>query len=294
MTTIAVTGATGFIGRHVVSCLKAAGAGRIVASGRDRERLGQLGVDHVVYDTDSEEREPFRLFGNPDVLIHLAWQGLPNYHALFHLEDNLMSNYRFLKRMIEGGLSRLTVAGTCYEYGLQSGSLSEAASPAPVTSYAVAKDALRRFLERLVQHRAVRLSWARFFFLYGDGQHEKALIPQLEKAIAAGADSFPMSGGEQLRDYLPVEEAARLLAAVALQDGVDGIFNVCSGKPVSVRRLVEERVAARESSIRLDLGALPYPDYEPMAYWGDRTKLDAALSSCCPSFPGCEGGLQTA
>ena len=82
-----------------------------------------------------------------------------------------------------------------------------------------------------------------------------------------------MSGGEQLRDYLPVEEASRLLAMIAMQDRYEGIVNICSGKPVSVRRLVEERIALHGGAMRLNLGALPYPEYEPMAYWGDAARL---------------------
>ena len=136
---------------------------------------------------------------------------------------------RFLKNMIAGGLRSLTVAGTCYEYGLASGCLAEDAAPAPTTCYAVAKNALRVFLEALKKRYPFQLTWCRLFFLYGEGQHPKALIPQVDRALAAGQESFDMSGGEQLRDYLPVEEASRILALIAMQDRHDGIVNICSG-----------------------------------------------------------------
>lgn len=278
MKTVAITGATGFIGRHVVSFLRGSGIVRVVASGRNEEKLQRLGVDYAVHDIKVERDDVYHLLGDPDILIHLAWQDLPNYNGLFHFEENLTAGYRFLKRMIQGGLSSLTVAGTCYEYGLQSGCLTEEAMPHPTTCYGIAKDALRRFLEMLRTDYPFRFRWGRFFFLYGEGQHRKALIPQLEKAISDGARSFAMSGGEQLRDYLPVEEAAKLLAAVSLQNRFDGIFNICSGKPVSVRRLAEQWAAARGSDIRLDLGVFPYPEHEPMAYWGDAVRLRQAVN----------------
>ena len=88
---------------------------------------------------------------------------------------------------------------------------------------------------------------------------------------------FNMSGGEQLRDYLPVEEVAKMLVAVALQQKVEGIINCCSGEPVSVRRFVENYLQQHNLRIRLNLGHYPYPDYEPMAFWGDRQKLDGIL-----------------
>ena len=82
-----------------------------------------------------------------------------------------------------------------------------------------------------------------------------------------------MSGGEQLRDYLPVAEVARHLVSLRLMDRAAGIVNVCSGTPISVRSLVGGWIEENGWSIRLNLGRYPYPDHEPMAFWGDATKL---------------------
>ena len=86
-----------------------------------------------------------------------------------------------------------------------------------------------------------------------------------------------MSGGEQLRDYLPVEEAAGYLVALATNEKDNGIVNVCSGQTISIRALAQRVVAKHGASISLNLGHYPYPDYEPMAFWGDRRKLDQTL-----------------
>lgn len=282
--TVLVSGATGFIGRRVVRFLQSIPECRVIATGRNEEPLRALGVEYAVYDLSEHRGDCYELLGRPDALIHLAWDGLPNYHELFHVERNLMDSYRFLKAMVQQGLPRLTVAGTCYEYGMQNGCLDEKTPPCPTVCYAVAKDALRRFLEALGRFHPFRLRWARLFFAYGDGQPARSLFPQLDQALASGAESFDMSGGEQLRDYLSVEEMAEALAKVALQDRYDGVINVCSGRPVSVRRLVERRIAEKGGSLRLNLGALPYPDYEPMAYWGDATRLRQAIDAYRKDF----------
>ena len=169
------------------------------------------------------------------------------------------------------------VAGTCFEYGMQSGALVETQEPAPANAYAIAKDKLRRGLEALQRERPFALTWARLFYLHGEGQAETALWSQLRRAAESGAATFPMSGGEQLRDYLPVERAAAELVALALQRRSLGVVNVCSGEPVSVRALVERWIAAHGWSIRPELGRYPYPAHEPMAFWGDRAKLQHAL-----------------
>ena len=82
-----------------------------------------------------------------------------------------------------------------------------------------------------------------------------------------------MSGGEQLRDYLPIEDIVEQLADLH-ESSRCGTYNICSGKPISVRRLVEKRVKESGSNIKLNLGYYPYPDYEPMEFWGIRDFME--------------------
>jgi nucleoside-diphosphate-sugar epimerase len=277
---VAVTGATGFIGRHVVAQLETRGIlptlacrpGTPVPEGSARHPIVRMDIADAPSDA-------FERLGRPEVLIHLAWGGLPNYSSPHHVEHELPVHRSFLSALLAAGLGALTVTGTCLEYGLRSGALREDMPTAPVTTYGKAKDELRKELERLRRDRPFNLTWARLFYLHGEGQAAGSLLPQLEGAIARGDATFNMSGGEQLRDYLPVDEAARYVVVLALNGRDNGIVNVCSGQPVSVRELVEGVVTKHGSSIGLNLGHYPYPDYEPMAFWGDRQKLNRYLES---------------
>jgi dTDP-6-deoxy-L-talose 4-dehydrogenase (NAD+) len=109
----------------------------------------------------------FELMGNPDVLIHLAWGGLPNYRSLHHFEVELPAQYNFLKGMIQSGLKNLVVTGTCFEYGMRSGSLHEDMEAKPTNPYGFAKDSLRRQLEYIKDDQPFALTWARLFYLLG-------------------------------------------------------------------------------------------------------------------------------
>ncbi len=275
---IAVTGASGFVGRHVLAEL-ASSPVEIVAVTRCASRIGDFGPSVLVEEMDIDQAgtDIYDRLGCPDMLVHLAWDGLPNYTSLHHFETELPRQYHFLKSMILSGLSSLLVTGTCLEYGLQSGALSEELAPLPVNSYGYAKDALRRQLEFLRRVHPFSLIWARLFYMYGEGQSENSLLPQLKRAVARGDACFNMSSGEQLRDYLPVAEVARYLVTLALRQADAGIVNVCSGKPVSVRSLIEDRLRENGWTIELNLGHFPYPDYEPMAFWGNRAKLNRLL-----------------
>jgi dTDP-6-deoxy-L-talose 4-dehydrogenase (NAD+) len=113
--------------------------------------------------------------------------------------------------------------------------------------------------------------------MYGDGQPDTSLYPKLKEAVARGDEVFNMSGGEQLRDYLPVEEVSREIVDLALSNCDAGIVNICSGQPISVRRQVEKWLDENHWEIKLNPGYYPYPDYEPMAFWGDRSRLDSIL-----------------
>ena len=147
----------------------------------------------------------------------------------------------------------------------------------PTNAYAFAKDALRRELAFLREEHRFRFTWARLFYMYGEDQAPTSLYPQLMAAIDRKDTHFRMSGGEQLRDFLPIDEIARLIVDLATRSPGAGVVNICSGRPTSVRSLVEGWVKERGSDIALRLGEFPYPDFEPMAFWGSRTRLDALL-----------------
>lgn len=275
---IAVSGATGFIGRYVLAELEARSVEPIALVRPFTTRsLGPSRGRVVEIDLHDAPPNAYELMGRPDVLIHLAWSGLPNYKSLHHFEQELPAQYRFLKDLIESGLQNLVVAGTCFEYGMQSGSLSENMTPRPSNPYGFAKDALRRQLEYLKATHPFQLTWARLFYLYGEGQAESSLLPQLRQAAERGDRVFDMSGGEQLRDYLPVAEVARHLVSLSLTKSDIGTVNVCAGTPISVRKLVEGWIQENGWLIRPNLGYYPYPDYEPMAFWGDARKLSTLI-----------------
>ena len=159
------------------------------------------------------------------------------------------------------------IAGTCFEYGLKSGAISSSSITEPTTVYATAKDTLRKKLTLLSLKKDFNLQWARIFYMFGKGQNSNSIISQLDFAIKNNQKVFLMSGGEQLRDYLPVEKAAEKLSNL-YKSGKNGIFNICSGKPISIRNLVESYIEKKNSNIVPKYGYYPYSVYEPMQFWG--------------------------
>lgn len=283
MASTLVTGATGFIGNYVVGELLSRGY-EVAATSASAEKAEQFPWFNKVnyFELNFENLHAganyFEHFDNPERIIHLAWERLPNYKSLFHFEENLGRHYLFLKNMVENGCRDVTVTGTCFEYGMQSGCLSESTPSQPANPYALAKDTLNKFLNELAKKEGFLLKWVRLFYLYGKGQSPSSLLSQLQKSLDDNEKTFNMSGGEQVRDYLPVEKVAEYIVSIALQDKVTGTINCCSGKPIKVKDLVKEYLQQLGKTIKLNLGFYPYPDYEPMEFWGDNSKLQTILN----------------
>lgn len=275
---VLVTGATGFIGNHVVKELLKNNCHVITTSSNQNKAKTFSwfnGVKYVPFNLSESESNInfFNFFSRPDAIIHLAWEGLPNYNSLFHIEENLFRHYRFLKNLVSNGANDLTVTGTCFEYGLQEGRLSEELPALPANAYALAKDTLRKFLEQLQKNIFFSLKWARLFYMYGEGQNPNAILSQLNKALTDNAKEFNMSAGDQQRDYLPVEKVAEYIVKIATQKKVEGIINCCSGIPITVNKLVKNFLEKKDQMIKLNKGFYPYPPHEPMNFWGDDAKL---------------------
>ncbi len=280
---VLVTGATGFIGSHLIRELLKRKSNQIVATSRSIDKAKKSDwfskVEYIQYDfSNNITEDPFSFFGKPDQLIHLAWDGLSNVKDLKHIEVTLFDHYKFIKDMIIGGLKEVIVSGSCFEYGMVEGCLSEDLNVKPSNSYGIAKDTLRKFIVELKKSFNFTYKWIRVFYVYGEGQSKTSLMYLLDRAIKDKDVEFNMSGGEQLRDFLYIDDVVKYIGLISDQNiYVDQAINCCSGKPISVKDLVEGRLKERGCSMKLNLGYYPYPDYEPMSFWGDKAKLSSLI-----------------
>jgi dTDP-6-deoxy-L-talose 4-dehydrogenase (NAD+) len=274
MKKVLVTGANGYIGRHIVKTLLDLGykvdACDIRFDGVD-ERANKIDVPIF-----SGAEDIFSKLGCPDICIHLAWRNGFVHNSESHIED-LPNHYIFLKNMINGGLKHLSVMGTMHEVGYWEGAIDENTPTNPLSLYGIAKNSLRQALYSFTKDKDVVFQWLRAYYITGDDVKSNSIFSKLVKAEEEGKELFPFTSGKNKYDFISIEELAKQISLASTQTEIKGTINCCSGKPMSLGERVEQFIKENNFKIRLNYGAFPDREYDSPGIWGDSTKIDQIL-----------------
>lgn len=274
MKTILVTGAAGYIGRHVVKTALDMGH-RVIAAD-----FAFKGVDERAEFCDvplfSGDKNIYKALGSPDVCIHLAWRDGFRHNASSHMKD-LSSHVVFCNNMAAGGLPLLTVMGTMHEVGYWEGAITADTPCAPQSQYGIAKNALRQSLMISLPAAGCRLHWLRAYYITGDEAHGSSIFAKITQAELDGKKTFPFTTGKNKYDFIDVDRLAQMIVAASVQDKVGGIINVCTGQPQPLADRVEQFLREKQYKIRLDYGAFPDRPYDSPGVWGDPAQINAIL-----------------
>lgn len=274
MTTVVVTGATGFVGRQILKALCGCGCvirlvvrkGSKLPSATDLSHAGLV----ETYDLFSESTQKLREFINDaDTLIHAAWYAEPGKYLTSPINlDCLAGSLRLAQAFVNAGGRRFVGLGTCFEYDLDQEVLRTDSPLKPLSLYAACKAAAYHVLDRFLSMADVEFLWCRLFYLYGEGEDERRLVPYLRRQLAAG-EAAELTSGKQIRDFLDVREAARMIVEESLGSR-QGPVNICSGVPITVRTLAERIADEYGRRDLLRFGARPDNLMDPPRIVGER------------------------
>jgi nucleoside-diphosphate-sugar epimerase len=273
MKRVLLTGASGFVGRHAISPLRARGYEVHAVTSRAMTSGGAVHWHQAdLLDGSASSRVVAEV--RPTHLLHFAWYAEPGKY--WRSPENvrwLEASLALLRHFRASGGARLVMAGTCAEYDWTQGVCSEGATPRrPATLYGICKNALHEVMSGYCEAEGLSAAWGRIFFLYGPGEHPSRLVSSVASALLRGDDPS-CTHGNQVRDYLHVEDVAAAFVAL-LDSDVTGALNVASGRRVTLRDIVLEvaRCAGAPGG-RVKFGAIEAPQGEAAEIVADVRRL---------------------
>lgn len=273
---VLVTGASGYIGRHVVSELIKRGHHVLVADKKNYfKNSDQLTV--IKEKIFSANPDIFSKMGKPDSLIHLAWSnGFQHNHDCHIL--TLRDHYTFIRDMLKGGLKQVVGMGTMHEVGFWEGCIDENTPTNPASMYGIAKNDMRQFTRLLAQEYGAVYQWVRAFYITGDDENNHSVFTKIIGSSNDGETTFPFTSGKNEYDFIDIKELARQIVAVNEQTDVCGIINCCSGIAMPLGKRVEQFIQENKLPIRLKYNVFPDRPYDSREVWGDNSKIREVLS----------------
>jgi len=279
---IFLTGATGFIGAHVlhellarghdVACLKRpATDGWRIAQELNDSRTVIIPGDMNNIEAFSKELADFR----PEAVIHLAWQGVDGSarntpEQMF----NIVQTLALFRLAADLGVRSFIGLGSQAEYGPCAAIITETQPARPQTLYGVAKLSACHTLAALCAAAGMRFAWLRLFSAYGPKDGPSWLIPHIALSLLAGKKPA-LSGCEQVWDYIHSADAAAAIAVVTENENTAGIFNLGAGQAVPLRTIAEKIRDTIDPSLPLGFGEIPYAAGQTMHLEADIGKITA-------------------
>lgn len=257
MKRVLLTGATGFIGQQCLPLLSAHGYEVHAVSSKLQGGI-RMGIYwHQADLLDSRQLSALIARVRPSHLLHFAWYVVPGEYI--RSDKNFLwvqTSLELLRRFYDSGGRRAVIAGSCFEYDLNYGFCSEFRTPKePNTFYGTCKNALRMLVNAYSAETDLSSAWGRIFFLYGPYEHPARLVSSVIRSLLHG-EPARCSHGNQIRDYLHVQDAARAFIAL-LESNVQGPVNIASGNPIALKDIIHRIAAKLDREDLIQLGIEP-------------------------------------
>lgn len=266
---VLVTGANGYLGKGVVKALIEDGAEVVATDFKDcyiDTRAEIMIADLFAIDN------PYEYFGKPDVLLHMAWRDGFVHGSINHIND-LPKHVDFINKMIAGGVKQIAVMGSMHEVGFFEGSINENTPCNPQSLYGISKNALRRVVELECKNKNTVFQWLRGFYIVGNTEDGCSIFSKIVQAAHKGQREFPFTMGLNQFDFLDYEVFCQQVADTVEQSEINGIINICCGRPEKLADRVERFIKENNFDIKLNYGAFPDRPYDSKAIWGDDFKI---------------------
>jgi nucleoside-diphosphate-sugar epimerase len=279
---VLLTGASGFIGSHVVRRLLADGHHEVAVLLRpssDTWRIadcpGQVRQIEGDLNRLAAVAKDVTAFA-PEAVAHLAWFGVSSAHRNDPRQvGNINATVELVELARQVGASHWVGIGSQAEYGPRGEPIDEDAPTRPTTLYGITKLSAGLLARQLCAAAGLRAAWLRIFSTYGPSDNPAWMIPYLIRKLLRG-ERPALTAGEQLWDYLYVDDAAEAVCHAILTPGAEGVFNLGSGRPATIRGIVERVRDRIDPRLPLGFGEVAYRPDQVMRLEANATRLREA------------------
>lgn len=270
---ILVTGANGYLGQGIVKGILNKGY-KVVATDISIQFLDKRAERKQCNLFEIED--PYKYFGQPDVLLHLAWRDGFVHYSDTHIID-LPKHYKFIQTMANSPIKTIAVMGSMHEIGFYEGSIDENTPCNPESFYGIAKNALREITKLYCDQNGKNFQWLRGYYIVGNSEFGSSIFSKITSAAKSGKKKFPFTMGLNQFDFINYDEFCMQVVSTVTQDKVNGIINICSGHPEKLSDRVEKFIHENGYDIELEYGAFPDRPYDSKAVWGNDSKIRMIL-----------------
>ena len=268
---VVVTGASGFIGKPIVNKLLMMGCevlaiGREIPAQQKLDSLHWLKANFSSAETYQTEINAFK----PEVLIHLAWQDIPDYSlekSILNLNQSLLF-ISFITKI--KSCKKILISGSCWEYGKMYGECLNTDIVNPMNFFTISKHSLHLWTEIIAKQKSIKLGWFRLFYVYGPGQRSGSLIPSILNNLKKGQLS-DIRSPINANDFVYVDDVANAFSKAVSANFPSGIYNLGSGKSTTVLEVcrIAEQIVLGAESLTAQLESKTESSQSEVDFWAD-------------------------
>lgn len=271
---ILITGVSGHIGKVILNKIYKSKKNFSLIYNKNKIEIKKKNIVCIKKNIFDKKKFNNKKVNSNKTLLHLAWEGLNlrDYNSAIHLKQ-VNSHLNFIEDLLKSGTKNIVIVGTCFEYGDYEGELVENLETKPITKYGKAKDILRKKIEKLKLKYEFNFTWLRLFYFYGGPNYKKDLWGTFNLALRNKEKFFEINNGNILRDYMHINDVAKIIWYITMLNKDLGIVNICSNKVTSVKNLVKGWVKESKFKIKIKFREANVAQHEKKNYWGSNKKL---------------------